>query len=96
MRFAVNAAALAACTTPPGEQDAVTRLVTVGPPRVDCAGVVPQSCLVVDDELLHDTIEEGCHVEGSSFLLKADNRRIGAGPAGSNFSAAPGISRHEL
>ena len=87
---------LAACMGAPDEQEAVSQLVTVGPSRVDCVGVAPQSCLVVDGELFYDTIEGFNHVEGRSYVLEVERRRMCGGRTGAECPADASAFRYIL
>lgn len=46
--------------------------VTVGPEMVDCVGVGPMKCLVVDGELFYDPIDGFEHEEGYTYRLKIE------------------------
>lgn len=44
--------------------------VTVGPERVECVGLIPMLCLVVDGELFYDSIEGFEYAEGFSYRIR--------------------------
>ena len=44
--------------------------VTVAPQKVDCHGVAPMKCLVVDGSLFYNTIQGFDFVEGYEYTLK--------------------------
>lgn len=88
--------ALVACMPTPDEQEAVTQLVTVGPTRVACEGVAPQTCLVVDGQLFYDTIEGFSHSEGSSYVLEVERRRMCGGRTGASCPADASAFRYIL
>ncbi len=46
--------------------------VTVGPDLVDCVGVGPRKCLVVDGKLFYDGIDGFKHDEGCTYRLKIE------------------------
>ena len=46
--------------------------VTVGPQRMECVGVAPQMCLVVNDELFYDEIDGFDHQPGYAYRLRIE------------------------
>ena len=46
--------------------------ITVGPDLVDCVGVAPQKCLVVDGSLFYDGIDSFNYSEGYTWRLKVE------------------------
>ena len=46
--------------------------VTVGPDLLDCVGVGPRKCLVVDGKLFYDSIDVFKHEEGCTYRLKIE------------------------
>ena len=46
--------------------------ITVGPDLVDCVGVAPQKCLVVNGTLFYDTIDSFNYSEGYTWRLKVE------------------------
>ena len=87
---------LTACMPTPDDREAVTQLVTVGPSRVDCVGVAPQRCLVVDGDLFYDTIEGFSHVEGTSYVLEVERQRMCGGRTGATCPADASAFRYIL
>lgn len=41
---------------------------------VECVGIIPMRCLVINDELFYDTIEGYTHVEGKSAEIYVESR----------------------
>lgn len=74
------AALLAACTAMPSGQPqdgrTVIQEVTVGPDRVDCMGVAPMRCLVVDGEYFYDPIEGFEHEAGTTYRLRIERTQV--------------------
>ena len=46
--------------------------ITVGPDLVDCVGVAPQKCLVVNGSLFYDSIDSFSYSEGYTWRLKVE------------------------
>lgn len=46
--------------------------VTVGPERVECVGVAPMQCLVVDGEYFYDSIEGFEYEEGYIYRIRME------------------------
>ena len=46
--------------------------ILVGPELVDCVGVAPRKCLVVDGELFYENIEGFTHEEGYMHSLRVE------------------------
>ena len=46
--------------------------VTVGPQRMECVGVAPQMCLVVNDELFYEEIDGFDHQPGYAYRLRIE------------------------
>ena len=58
-------------TPPPDEvMDGEMYGVIVGPKLVECVGLAPRKCMVVDDQLFYDTIEGFQYEEGYIYRLK--------------------------
>lgn len=55
-------------------------MVTVGPEFVDCVGVDPRRCMVVDGELFYSSIEGFSHEPGYTYRLRVE--RYDAYPGG--------------
>ena len=55
-----------------GEADKKVMEVVVAPERVECVGVAPMQCLVVDGEWFYDEIEGFEHEEGYEYRLKIE------------------------
>ena len=63
-----------AATAAPGATpaDGTVQEVTVGPERVECQGVAPQRCLVVDGLLFYSEIEGFEHEPGYDYRLRIE------------------------
>ena len=46
--------------------------ITIGPDLVDCVGVAPQKCLVVDGTLFYGAIDSFNYSEGYTLRLKVE------------------------
>lgn len=65
-------APIAATTAPePANPDRV-RDVVVGPAKVECQGVAPQWCLIVDGEFFYDDIDGFDHEAGYRYRLRIE------------------------
>lgn len=73
--------ALTACTlnAPQSTQESETstrvKTVTVGSQTVDCVGVGPMTCLIVDDALFYDPIQGFDFEPGYEYQLKIEQRQ---------------------
>ncbi len=73
-------AALASCTEDAGTPkttaltaEAPQRLtVTVAPQRIDCQGLIPMKCLMVDGQFFYDSIEGFTHEPGTTYELEIE------------------------
>ena len=63
----------------PSPVESVVLEVAVGPERVECVGVVPMQCLVVDGEFFYDAIE-GFEYEDRVCLYRIRMERYDAWP----------------
>lgn len=76
MAVAVTAACIQLETAPQSTAPAPDALgirdVTVGPVEVECQGVGPQMCLVMDDELFYSSIEGFDHEPGYHYRLRIE------------------------
>lgn len=52
--------------------ESVVLEVTVGPERVECVGVAPMQCLVVDGEYFYDSIEDFEYEEGYVYRIRME------------------------
>ena len=68
--------------------------VKVGPQKVSCIGVVPQECLVVNDEFFYDEINGFNFESGFSYVLKI--RKSNAFPEGVQAPADASIYVYDL
>lgn len=55
-----------------GECNTETLILTVGPKKVDCVGVVPMKCLVVDGNNFYDNIVGFDFEEGNTYEIKVN------------------------
>ena len=74
LRMACSAAAavLALFVACGGGYESKILEVVVGPERVECVGVAPMKCLVVDGEWFYDEIEGFEHQEGYEYRLRME------------------------
>ena len=56
----------------PAPAERVVLEVTVGPERVECVGVAPMQCLVVDGEFFYDPIEGFEYEEGFVYRIRME------------------------
>lgn len=56
----------------PVDAGGMVRAVTVGPELVDCVGVGPRLCMVVDGELFYDAIDGFEYEEGYHYRLRIE------------------------
>ncbi|MCY4522116.1 MAG: DUF4377 domain-containing protein [Caldilineaceae bacterium] len=56
----------------PSPVESVVLEVTVGPERVECVGVGPMQCLVVDGELFYDSIEGFEYEEAYVYRIRME------------------------
>ncbi len=60
------------------ERDATTTADTltfnVGPEKVDCVGVGPQKCLMINNEMFYDTIAGFDYIEGNSYVIEVERK----------------------
>ena len=56
----------------PARAERVVLEVTVGPERVECVGVAPMQCLVVDGEFFYDPIEGFEYEEGFVYRIRME------------------------
>ena len=64
------ALAIAACTVDVSRSEALE--VEVGPDLVDCVGVAPMKCMVVDGKFFYDRIEGFDFEEGYDYRLRIE------------------------
>ncbi|WP_052245155.1 DUF4377 domain-containing protein [Halocynthiibacter namhaensis] len=70
----------------PEPEAPVLMQVAVAPQRVDCHGMMPMKCLVVDGELFYDGIEDFTHIAGTTYQLEVEK----------SPRAAPGEILHDV
>jgi len=70
---------LSACepTTPSNDEKSgdigiVREQITVGPDILDCKGVAPMKCMLVNGALFHEAIEGFVHTPGTSYVLEVE------------------------
>ena len=86
IRLSVAALILTACSAESAKSEVMT--VTVGPDKVDCVGVAPMKCLVVDGENFYDPIDGFEHVAGTAYVLKIERTaRFGDKPVPADAGA---------
>ncbi len=56
----------------PSPVESVVLEVSVGPERVECVGVGPMQCLVVDGEFFYDAIEGFEYEEGNVYRIRME------------------------
>ncbi|GGB53665.1 hypothetical protein GCM10011502_28600 [Oceanisphaera marina] len=72
---------LTACTanapqdTQKVDASTTVKTVTVGPQTVDCVGVGPMKCLIVDDAFFYDRIQGFDFEPGYEYQLKIEQRQ---------------------
>ncbi len=74
----------------------VIETVIVGPEKVDCVGVGPMSCLVVNGEYFYDQIDEFEHQSGYEYELQVEKSLVFGTTSPDMIPADAGIFTYKL